>query len=212
MQILSIKTSRFPNRAYIKFSDGLLLPLFVDDLIKLSLKSGKEINEDELIIIINSSLAYLLRDYALRQIAISPKSERSLTQKLKRYINGRIYKYTIPQNSLNLKELIDQCITKLKDQKLIEDSDYINFFIKKNHQKSKKEIIYLLQKEGLKIETSHLKDSDISKIKKLLTKKKADAQNLSDFKYKNKIIAYLYRKGFSIDDINNVIDETLQFR
>jgi len=212
MQILSIKTSRFPNRAYIKFSDGLLLPLFIDDLIKLSLHSGKEIEEEELIIIINSSLSYLLRDYSLRQIGIAPRSEKSLTQKLKKYINGRIYKYNIPQNNLNLNELINQCIDKLKEQSLIKDQEYIDFFIKKNHRKSKKEIIYLLQKEGLKIESSDLEDSDISKIRKLLIKKKADHQNLLDFKYKNKIMSFLYRKGFSLEDINNVIDETLHSR
>ncbi|MEI8067483.1 MAG: RecX family transcriptional regulator [Candidatus Shapirobacteria bacterium] len=206
MQILWTKNSRFPNRIYIKFSDGLLLPLFIDDLVKLSLNSGKEVSEDELNIIINLSLSYLLRDYALRQIALSPRSEKSLSQKLKKYIDGRIYKYSIPQNNLDLKDLTDQCVTKLKSQKLIRDSEYIDFFIKKYHNKSKKEIIYLLQKEGLKIDISQLKASDIDKIKKLIQKKKINSEKLADFKYKNKIMSYLYQKGFSIDDIKNVID------
>jgi SOS response regulatory protein OraA/RecX len=215
MYLAAVKASRFPTRVYLKFSDGLLLPFFIDDLVIMTLTAGQEIDEEKFKKIINSSLLYLARDYALKQIAISPKSEKTLCQKLKVYLDRSILKYKIPKNGVDLNFIIDACIEKIKSQGLLGNEDYVKFFINKNKRKSKREIVYLLQKEGISIETipsSYFSEDDLEKIRILLRKKVSDPQNLLDFNFKNKITAFLYRKGFSLSDIKTVIDEYLYSR
>lgn len=214
MQLLSIKTSRFPNRVYLKFSNGLFLPLFIDDFVLHRFKSGQEISDDCLSEILNLSLSYLLYEYSLRQIALSPKSAVKLVQKLNTYFHRCLQKYHLGSYSLNPKELIAESINKLQSRSLLNDQEYIKYFIKKNKNKSKKEITFLLNQEGLSpnFEDDQILESDIEKIKSVLIKKKVVIKNLADYDYKNKIYGYLYRKGFSLSDIKNAIDEMADSR
>jgi SOS response regulatory protein OraA/RecX len=216
MQVLSVKTSRYPQRVYLKFSNGLFIPFYIDDVVSHSIHSGLEVDKSKLDLFVQLSLSYLLREYSLRQIAISPKTEFGLSLKLRVYIAKIIQKYKIPVDGISQQELIQSCIEKLKSQSLINPDEYIKYFIKKNRGKSQREIIYKLEKEGLHIDNSYFnsqsQETEIEKIKNLLVKKKVDNQKMSDFKYKNKIMAYFYRKGFSLSDIKTAIDEILNNR
>lgn len=216
MNLVSIKASRIPNRVYLRFSDGKYLPFFIDDVVIHSLRSGMDL--DELIFkkIVNVALTYLLKDYSLRQIAISPKTTKILTFKLSLYLRRLTKKYQLALSESEKIELVESNILKLKEKGLINDEEYINFFIKKNSRKSRQEIMFLLKKNG--IDTSIIpseklnNEGDKDKIKNLIIKKIHNSSDLIDFNNRKKVTAYLIRKGFSYDDVKFTIDDLINSR
>lgn len=116
MKILKLKPSRIKNRINVLFDDGSYLPMFIDDVVKLSLKIGEEA---DISILKNFSQNYLARDYALRQIAISPKTKKILSQKLKQ-------KFKDFNSDSLLKEL----------DKYLDEKNYINYIQRKFKNKS----------------------------------------------------------------------------
>jgi len=212
MLLTNIKSSLIQNRVNLFFLDGSYLPFFVDDVVKLSLNKNQELDEEKLKQIKSLSLFYLGNNYSLRQIAISPKTEKILSQKLKKYFINITQKYklllTFPYETV-----IDQIITGLKEKKLLNESDYINHFIQKNKSKSVREIQFLLKHQGVNISSIDLSlNNDKDSIKKILFKKHINMELLADFNFKNKLYASLYRKGFQISDIKTAIDEYLAIK
>ena len=216
MQISNIKASRIPNRVWLTFSDKSFIPFFIDDVVKLSLVRNQEIDDSRFQLIIQTCLFFIGHEYALRQIAISPKTKKIINQKLKSFFQRVILKYKINTNNVNLNEINQQILQDLEDRKLLNDQDFINYFIKKNHKKSRQQIVYSLQQFGVNSELLSLinfdQESDLDKIKNLLNKKNIDKSKLTDFNEKNKIKASLYRRGFNISDINTAFDDWLHIR
>lgn len=216
MQIVSIKASKTPNRVWITFSDSSFIPFFIDDVVKLSLVKNQEIDESKFQLIVQTCLSFTGREYALRQIAISPKTEKIINQKLKLFFRKTILKYKINTNNLSLDNISHQIIQELKDRKLLNDQDFIDYYLKKNSKKSHQQIVYSLQQLGVNSELLSLiefnQTSDIDKIKKILTKKNIDKSKLTDYNAKNKVKASLYRRGFNLSDINRAFDDWLNFR
>lgn len=216
MQLISLKASKINNRLWLTFSDNSYLPFFIDDVVKLSLSKNEQIDDSRYLQILNTSLTYLAREYALRQIALSPKTEKIIKQKLSLYFKKVKAKYKINHSSLNSSEIIDHAVKELIDKKLLNDQDYINYFVKRNYKKSKQQILYSLQQQGLSSdllsEISFDQDSDQEKILHYLSKKKINIEDITDFNEKNKIKAKLYRQGFSLSDINSIFDARANFR
>jgi len=149
MKIQRLKPSRIKNRINVVFDDGGYLPLFIDDVVKNSLKVGEECDFDKLK---DMSINYLARQYALRQIAISPKVEAILRRKLRQKFRD-----------YNPDDLIDSLKPYLDEKKFIE------YFVAKNKKKSNREIEFRLKM--LKI-NYHPEQLDQEKIEKILQKKK----------------------------------------
>ncbi|MDD4784855.1 MAG: RecX family transcriptional regulator [Candidatus Shapirobacteria bacterium] len=216
MQIVSIKTSKIPNQVWITFSDSSFIPFFIDDIVKLSLAKNQEIDDSKLETIIKNCLLFKGKEYALRQIAISPKTEKIINQKIKIFLRKIILKYKLNISGLNLTEINQEIIDYLKVKKLLNDLDFINYFVKKNHKKSRQQIIYLLQQHGvdrnLLSQINFTQENDLTKIKSYLNKKNIDISKIKDFKEKNKIKSALFRRGFNISDINIAIDDYDEFR
>ena len=210
MYITSIKSSKTPNQVWLTFSDQSYLPFFIDDIVKLSLIKNQELDSSQFHQIIKSALVFLGQEYALRQIAISPKTEKIINHKLVFYFQKIISKYKIDINGINLLDLRQQIITFLKNKNLLNENDFISYFVKKNSRKSRQQIIYSLQQLGVNNEqiSSAFSDqsNEVEKINQFLQKKKIDKTKLRDYKEKNKIKAALYRRGFSLVDINTAID------
>jgi len=149
MKIQSLRPSRIKNRINITFDDGSYLPFFIDDVVRLGLKVDQEADYSELKAI---STNYLARQYALRQIAISPKTEKILRQKLSK-------KY----RDYNSDKLIESLLSYLDDQK------YIDYVCKKFKNKSNREISYRLKLAGISYSP---KLDDRQKILNIMKKKK----------------------------------------
>lgn len=205
-KIVSIKISRDPSKVFLTLSSGLFIPIFIDDLVKLKLKSHQEINQTELDQIVQTSLAFLFKEYTLRQISISPKTPFLISLKLRKYLDKIYFKYKFPPIH-NADEIINNCISWLNTKNLLKETDFIESFINKNKYKSKTEIEFLLSQQGINnslIKEFSFKIDDKERIKKLLKKKAS--------KDKNKLIAFLIRKGFKFSDIKNSIDDLINKR
>jgi len=205
----NIKTSRIPNRVNLVFSDHSYLPFFIDDIVKLSLVKNSEIDSEKLNLIIATSLKYLGREYTLRQIAISPKSEKILSQKLKQYFFRSIQKFKL-FSDFPVSPIINEIISELKSKNLLNQSDFASYFVKKNKNKSQAQVKYLLHQQGINFDVSTLDDQ--SAIKKILAKKNVTREIIADFRLKNKLYASLFRSGFQISDIKAAIDDYLQLK
>ena len=71
------------------FSDNSYLPFFIDDVVKFSLQKNQTLDEEKFSQVIFAALFYLGWEYALRQVAISPKTEKIISQKLKLFFIKR---------------------------------------------------------------------------------------------------------------------------
>jgi SOS response regulatory protein OraA/RecX len=209
LTLTNIKASRIPNRVNLSFSDDSYLPFFVDDVVKLSLGKNQPIDEIKLNQIISASSFYLGKEYALRQVAISPKTQKIISQKLKLFFFriGHKYKHFF---KLKFDSTISSIIDDLNSRNLLNQSDFIKSFIAKNYHKSANQIKFLLLQKGVDVSSLKLdKTNDIDSIKRILAKKRISFELLKDFKAKNKLYASLFRQGFDISDIKAAIDDYL---
>jgi len=212
LTLTNIKTSRVPNRVNLIFSDDSYLPFFIDDVVKLSLQKNQAIDDEKFSQIISTALFYLGWEYALRQVAISPKTQKIISQKLKLFFlkTGRKYKHLI---GFKTDQIISTIIDYLNSKKLLNQDDFIKSFLAKNHRKSANQIKFLLSQKGVDISGLKLeKTNDIDSIKRILTKKRVNLEVLKDFKAKNKLYASLFRQGFDISDIKAAIDDYLSLQ
>jgi len=212
LSLVNIKISRIKNRVNLVFSDGNYLPFFIDDVVRLSLVKHQELSQEKLEQVKSLALLYLAKEYALRQIAISPKTEKILFRKLKLFFLKTTQKFKL-LSSISSDSIINQIIADLKTKKLLDQASFIDYFIKKNKFKSVAEIKFLLKQQG--VDTSSLNissDNEGQSIKKILSKKHINRELMSDFSFKNKLYASLFRRGFTMSAIKTAIDEYLSLQ
>ncbi len=212
LSITNIKTSRIPNRVNLTFSDGSYLPFLIDDVVRLSLSKNQEVDSEKLAQIISSSLTYLGKEYALRQIAISPKTETILSQKLKIYFIKTTQKFKL-FSQISSSSIIEKIIQEIKSRGFLNNSDFVTYFVNKNKSKSLNEIKFLLRQKGIDSSSLNLSPkNELDSIKKILSKKKITRELVADFNSKNKLYASLFRRGFQISDIKAAIDDYLSLQ
>lgn len=198
MIIQSLKVSRNPNIVWLTFDSGNYLAIPADDIYKHSLKKGDLVDDQKLKFLFQSSFTFLLREYALRQIALSPKSEKIIKQKLKLKYLILHRKYQPP--SLSVDEIINNIVAELSKKGLLDESGYIESLLRRKKGKSTGYLKSLLISQGIDPQKyEHLLSSseDIIKIKKLLPQLGTD----------QKAISKLIRRGFSISSIKKAIDD-----
>ena len=201
-----LPSRRIPNRVWLIFSGSFKLPFFIDDVVILSLKSGQEVDSELLEKIKEASLYYLLYNYSLNQIAISPKISRILIPKIKQKLYFYQKKYSLDGE---YSFLADKIISKLSDSGLLSESLYADFLLKKNHHRSRYYLTRLFSYYNLDLPSDY-QFQDQESIRNILIKKKSLSTILLESAEKNKLIASLARKGFAYNDIKTVIDELLK--
>ena len=215
MQITSVKPTRSSNTLILVFNNGSILPFSADDYVKIGIKKYSELDNDFLNQIYQKSARHQLWEYGLRQLAMRSLPEKIISQKLKNYSRKIFLSANIKSDTVDIPSIIIEIISRLKDRGLINNSDYAAAFAKKNLNKSKRQIVAELSQKGISRPDQNQAVSDLDdkeKILNLLKKKKYTEHSFSDWKEKNKIIAALYRKGFALSDIKNVIDDLLRNR
>ena len=203
MQLTQVKKSRSSDKVWLTFDDGSFVPFKLDDYVLEKLKIGDTVDFDHLC---ELSLKFLINNYALRQIAISPKIGAILIPKLKNQSRYYIKKYSFPD--LNSSKIIDEIINYLENNNWLDQTAYAKFLLKKNQKKSKRYLEQLFSFYHLD-KTLLNSDSDRDNIKNLLLKKMSHISKPLDFKTKTKLIQSLIQKGFAYNDIKSVIDESL---
>jgi len=204
MQIVAINPSRRSSQVWLKFDDQSFIPLRVDDIVILKIKKLIDLSDDQYQNILSHSVRFLLLEYCLRQIASSPKVESILRRKLRIYNQKIIKKYNYPSDTI-ITEL-EKVINKINELNLLDEQKYVDYVVRKYPKKSVSEINYLLNSFGVSQKINVSSDTEITKIKEIITKKYKSV-DLADYNTKNKIISSLYRKGFALEFIKTAIDE-----
>ncbi|HAX99437.1 MAG TPA: hypothetical protein DCY12_11265 [Candidatus Atribacteria bacterium] len=198
-----LPSRRTKNRVWLIFSDSLKLPFYADDVLKLGLKANLDISDKLFENIKNRSLYYLLYNYSLNQVALSPKIQQTLLPKLRQklYFYQKKYKLTG-----DFQILVDEIIDKLSSLNLLDEASFSEYLLRKNKKRSQQYLSRLFSFYHL-TSPQNTPEGDIQNIKDILLKKKYLSLNLSDNTVKNKLITSLFRKGFAYNDIKTVIDE-----
>ncbi|MFA7301255.1 MAG: RecX family transcriptional regulator [Candidatus Shapirobacteria bacterium] len=199
MQLLQIKKSTSTDKVWLTFDDGSFIPFNMDDLVIHKIKIGIIDNYQ---LLCELSLKFLLNNYALRQIAISPKVRQILAPKL---VNQAKYYQTKYHLNVSYAQIIENILSYLDEKGWLDSIAYAKFLLKKHSKKSKRYLEQLFAFYHL--DKTLLISNDQDNIKKLLLKKISHLSNPLDFKTKNKLIQSLVQKGFAYSDIKFVIDE-----
>ncbi|MFA5827903.1 MAG: regulatory protein RecX [Candidatus Shapirobacteria bacterium] len=213
MHITSIKPTRSSTTLILVFSNGSILPFSSDDWVKAGIKKFSELDPNLLDQIYKKSAEHQLKEYAVRQLAMRSLPEKIIKQKLKHYSQKFFLSANIENFSVDVEPIITQIIANLRNLKLINNSAYASGYAAKSTQKSKRQIIAELNQKGispLDQNQAVLNLNDLEKIKNFLKKKGYTNEKLSSYAQKNKIMAALYRRGFTISDIKSVVDDLIK--
>ncbi len=176
------------------------------DLIYYKLKENESLDEDKYNYILNKLLLKRAKDKALKYLSYKMRSKKQVIEKLEQY--------DFPPNVIN------KVIKVLEKYNYINDEDFAKAFIKdklnlKGYGVFK--IKYDLKILGIDeqiFEKYLYNDSFIDEEKKAkdLLIKKLKSKNIEDLQYKEKqkIYAYLARRGFSYDSINKAFNGLLE--
>jgi SOS response regulatory protein OraA/RecX len=204
-----VKTTK-PNRScqalyvYTDTSAIYILPLEV--ALKLHFRPGNELTD--IPFLETTSLQYLLKEYALRQIAISPKSRHILSQKLTQKLNDYKFKYNYSQD-ISISEILDY----LEARNLLDASSFARHIVFKNRNKSSQFISQKLKQQKLSSEdvSEAMLQVDLvhqrELLQKLIAKLKIKYQKQPLFVQKQKILSSVYQKGFSVSQAKNLLDQ-----
>jgi len=204
--VLHLKSNKYTNQVYIYTSSGGVYVLFIDDVVKLGLRPGHEIASIENME--QKSYHFLLREYALRQIAMSPKNRQILSQKTLqkyKYIKTK-YKYV---STFDITNILDE----LEEKKLLDSASYAQYLARKYKSKStqyikQKMLMSKVDSEIIKDTLSNLNPQDqVDQIKKLVQKLLKKHQLMPKNKQYQKILSSLYQKGFPISSVKEILDQ-----
>lgn len=171
--------------------------LYKGELSRYHVTVGEDISED----IYQEIREAVLKRAKLRALHLlndMGRTEMQLRQKLK-------------QNEYT-SDVIEETMKYVKSFGYVNDREYARSFImNRKNKKSRKELYMLLSQKGLSEEVleeifEEVYDDNSSKeaIKSLMEKKKFYPE-IATYQEKKKIFAYLTRKGFSFEDIRQVI-------
>ena len=173
-------------------------PLYRGEAERFHIQEGGELPEAVYRRIVEEILTPRARERALYLLQSQGRTGAQMEKKL----SGDGY----PQ------EVINRVMEFLREYHLIDDSAYTENFIRVNREKkSRRQMVFELQQKGVDRQDilRMLEESpqdDLSAARNLL-KKRLRSTDLSDQRERNRLGAYLGRRGFSYDVIRRVMEE-----
>lgn len=200
---VNIGRGKKKNAYKIYIDDNYAFLLYNQDIKQYQLFKGEEITSDLYEIIIEDTVFRRAKQKAFTILQRSDRTEKEIYNRLKE----AYYK----------DDIIERTINYLKSYNYLNDERYAsNFISSKKHYHSKQALkIKLLQKginkevlekiieEEYKI-TDENDDPEILAIKRNISKKYEDSTCLT-WEEKQKLINFLYRKGFNLDKIHKCL-------
>lgn len=186
------------------FIDGeFAFVLYKGELKDYNVKAGKELSESDYREIMEIVLPKRAKLRAMNLLQKKDYTEKQLRDKL---VEG-----------LYPGEIVDEAIEYVKSYKYLNDERYARDYITYHMStRSRTRIIQDLTGKGISkddlmpiIEELYAEDNgeaELDQIKTLLIKKHYDPQT-SDFKDKQKITAFLMRKGYNLSDIKRAMED-----
>lgn len=187
-------------RVYI--DDEYAFLLYQKDIRHYQLQEGKEISEDLLKEILEDTVLRRAKQKALAILKFMDRTEQELRMKL--------------SDSGYTDKIIDHVVEYINGYGYISDNRYASMYIRsKKNYKSKRMLQMELQRKGVdkgiieevlseEYEDPESENPEILAIRREIAKKRIDVNDIS-WEEKQKLTAALYRKGFEIDKINQVL-------
>ena len=190
------------SKCKVIFEDGSFIVVYKKEIRKYGFAEGNEVSNKQLDVLHEEILPYRAKMRCMKLLQSRDYTECEIKKKLQ----GDSY----PQ------AVIDKTIECLKSYNYINDLRYVELYYRsKVLRKSKKQIIIDLQRKGISKDViSGILDEanddfqnkgDIQCIFHLLYKRKYKDCD-ADLKEKQRTKAYLFRKGFELDDINKCME------
>ncbi len=180
------------------FEDLSTIVLYKKDLKRYSLSEGAELSNTQLKLLMEEILPYRAKSRCMKLLQSKDYTEAEIRNKLR----GDGYPETV----------IEIAVEYLYSFHYLDDARYAEAYYRSRCvRKSKKQIIIELQQKGINKElivdtlervcSDSPEEDELQCILKLLVKKKYN-DGEADIKEREKVKAYLFRKGFQIDNIN----------
>ena len=185
------------------FLDGeFAFVLYKGELKDYKIKEGQELSEDYYMEIMETVLPKRARLRAMNLLQKKDYTKKQLTDKL--------------SEGMYPSDIIDEAIAYVESYKYLDDErfarDYITYHMS---LRSRNRIIQDLASKGIskdvimtavdEIYEEEDSDAELEQIRKLLIKKHYDPDN-TEFKDKQKIMAFLSRRGFNMSDIKKAME------
>ena len=186
------------NKYKVYVDEQFAFILYKSELSRYQITAGEEITEENYSNIREEVVVKRAKFRALHLLNSMGRTEQQLRQKL------RLNEYP--------EDVIDEAVDYVKSFGYINDMEYARLFImNRKDRKSKREICMLLSQKGLNEEIldkafEECYDEEASKeaIRTILKKKNYDPDTSTKAETQ-KILSYLTRKGFSYEDIRQVL-------
>ncbi len=194
-----IEVSKVKSKVYI--DDEFAFVLYKGELRVHHIKEGQELEEKDYHEILYKILPKRAKLRCMNLLKSREYTEKQLRDKMRQGLYPEL--------------VIDEAVAYVKSYHYVDDDKFASQFIAYNISiKSKKRIEADLLRKGIekqiiqnayaKLQEEGVASDEISMIKKLLEKKHFDAAGATS-KEKFKIFGFLYRKGFSTENINKII-------
>lgn len=215
-KITAIKEQKRKGRFNIYLDGQFAFGLSAEALVGASLVIGQEISEEQLKILKNEDIKSKLYNNALRFLSYRPRSEKEVRDYLYRKIRANSSKIRGNQGASKTIEII---IKKLKAQDLLNDAEFIKWWIEQRQTFRPKGSLALkqeLRQKGISnsLITELINDLITPEVepqiaKKLANKKLEQLKKLSPLQKKQKLTRLLAYRGFSYNTIKLTLDEVL---
>ena len=200
--ITKIEPQKSKKRVNIYFDGEFGFGIDLENYMKLKLKVGEELSDDEVQEIIKKGEFQKAFDKILRFATLRPRSKKE--------IKDRLNKYKVSES------LHEELFNRLKRLNLLDDEEFAKWWVGQRLQfkfRSKMELISELRKKGIDRKTidqvvNRLVDEENQEesAKLLLEKRSFAWRKYKGWEKKKKMSDYLARKGFSWDVIKKVVD------
>ncbi len=186
------------NKCKLLLEDFSGIVLYKRDLKKYRLAEGLDLSDKQLKILLEEILPYRAKARCMKLLQSKDYTESEIRKKLQ--ADG--YPETV----------IEIAVGYLYEYHYLDDEKYVKLYYQSRClRKSRKQIIMDLQQKGIAKESimtvldeyilNNGDNEEIQCIKKLLLKKRYCDKD-ADIREREKVKAYLFRKGFQINDIN----------
>jgi len=212
MQILSLKQNK-DKSIYATTDIGLNFRLSINSIAKFNIFQGKLITEEEIREIQSEEKRSALLQLIIEYVAIRPRSTREISDYIDKILKRKFKLEKIGTEELLLKKSL---IEYLIEKKYVDDSDFAKWWINNRvdfKNMSKKAIKYELLKKGISenlIEENltelYSEEDEKTKIQNIILKKyKGIVISELNPKDKQKVISFLYNKGYNYELIKEII-------
>lgn len=185
------------------FEDFSAIVLYKKDLKRYSLSEGTEVSDKQMKLLMEEILPYRAKSRCMKLLQSKDYTETE--------IRGKLHTDGYPET------VIEIAVAYLYSFHYLDDARYAEAYYRSRClKKSRKQIIIELQQKGINKElifdtlervcSDAPEEDELQCISKLLIKKKySDCE--ADLTEREKMKAYLFRKGFQIDNINNCMSK-----